>query len=148
MALAPSSSHKQFRCCLRALRTCYHGHCNDAVATKGSMRDHKQNGECSIRGPEITFASSMQEYGERLADKMLQDVVTRYQPVLQQAGFRAQCYVNTVHGHKSAANIAESLVASANDAGADMLVVTSHGGCALQRFWPKQAQQLHPPPGT
>lgn len=91
---------------------------------------------CSRRTSKIVCMSlsdrgcfCMQEYGERLADKMLKTILTRFAPVLKDAGFDAQCYVNTVHGHKSAADIAESLVSSAIEAGADMLAVTSHGGC-------------------
>lgn len=52
-----------------------------------------------------------------------------FQPVVHKAGFPVLCNVNTVPGHPSAANIAESVVATAREVDADMLVVASHGGC-------------------
>ena len=54
----------------------------------------------------------------------------KYRPVAEAAGFEVETGVNVVDGHASAASIAESVVDHANAAGADILAVTSHGGCA------------------
>lgn len=78
--------------------------------------------------PALTPAH-LQAYGQRLADEAQAQVDAKYKPVVEAAGFEVATGVNVVDGHASAAGIAESIVASANDAGADILAVTSHGGC-------------------
>jgi hypothetical protein len=72
----------------------------------------------------------VQAYGERLATSRRQEIDASFVPVVQAAGLAVHATVNTIPGHRSAANIAESLLVTAHDVGADIMVVCSHGGCA------------------
>jgi hypothetical protein len=74
----------------------------------------------------------MQAYGSRLAKAAQAHVDKVYKPLVEKAGFEVEAHVNIVEGHASAAAIAESIVNFAEDRCADILAVTSHGGCAPQ----------------
>jgi hypothetical protein len=73
----------------------------------------------------------MQSYGWRLAKAAQEHVEKVYMPLVEKAGYDVEGYVNIVEGHASAASIAESVVNFAEDRAADILAVTSHGGCVL-----------------